>query len=76
MSFHVEARGKKSKALPFCTEQRYFVENAPIGVQQALKALADYFPNDAVIHIVCNGHIQGEGGNVRIEIQNLPAWVE
>lgn len=76
MSFYVEARGKKAKALAFCVGQKYFIENAPIGVQDALKALAEYFPSDAVVHIVCNGHIQGGGGNVRIEIENLPAWVE
>jgi hypothetical protein len=76
MSWSVEARGKKNKALNFCIEQKHFIESAPIGVQQALKTLTEYFPDNAVISIVCNGHIQGEGGNIRIEIQNIPLWIE
>jgi hypothetical protein len=76
MSWHVEARGKRIKTLNFCSTQKHFTENAPIGVQQALKTLAEYFPENSVISIICNGHIQGEGGNIRIEIQNIPAWIE
>lgn len=76
MSWHVQASGKKINALDFCFKQQYFLENAPIQVQSALKALAGYFPDDAVVSIQCNGHLQTEGGNIRIEIQNIPAWVE
>lgn len=76
MSWHVEARGKKLKALDFCVKQKHFVENAPVGVKTALKELASYFPDNAIVSIVCNGHLAGEGGNVKIEIQNISSWVE
>ncbi len=76
MSWHIEARGKKANALAHCLEQKYFRENAPAGVVAALNYLSSYFPESAVVSIVCNGHLQGEGGNIRIEIANIPAWIE
>jgi len=76
MSWSVQAAGKRISALRFCADQKWFIENAPIGVQTALRELANYFPDEAIVSIKCSGHINDNGGNISIEIQNIPTWVE
>lgn len=76
MSWYVEAAGRRTKAFDMCAKQKYFIEHAPMGVQTALRELVEYFPPDSVVRIICNGDIQGGGGSVRIEISNIPHWIE